>query len=67
MEKIFKEWSKIIPQKVPDPANRLEDGTHEHLINQKLEQDIKDISIQKQQLVEKLKKHQKESLKVAGT
>ena len=54
MEKFFKECSKIIPQKVPDPSNRLADGTHEHFINQKLEHDIKDISIQKQQLVEKL-------------
>ena len=44
---MFKEWSKTIPQKVPDPANRVKDGTKEHLRNQKLEQVIKDMSIQK--------------------
>ena len=54
MEKTFWEWSKIVPQHVPDAANRQQDGTKEHLKIEKLEQQIKDMSIQKEQLVGKL-------------
>ena len=54
MEKTFWEWSKIVPQHVPDAANMQQDGTKEHLKIEKLEQQIKDMSIQKEQLVGKL-------------